>query len=326
MKLKILKWLIVAIILISLSWFVYSSDWNAIRANIQHVGFNFFWIILITFLAQVFGTLSWQCTLPKDVKVAYKDLFLIRYIGEHLGLVNPANFVGGDAFKAYHLEKHGVQYSDSISSLLVSRMIMIYVQVLVFLGAALYYWVVKMESSEALIMSIVLSILFLVALFVAALFSDKVFSLPWIQNWGLKEKALSVRDNLRDYFKYEKKRFAMAHFWGVVNFLIGALEIWLICSFIGVEISYLEALLIDQGVLFLKSFAAFVPGQVGVEEYINKLMLGIIGVTSTTVWISVSLFRRTRQLFWLLLGIPVYYFIMRPGLDDDRDLVLSAGE
>ena len=162
MVVKYGKWAIVMIVLVSFGIFIQNSDWDGIKDNLSNVGLNFFYIILVTFLAQIFGTLSWRSTLPIQYKVSFKDLFLIRYIGEHIGLINPANFVGGDAFKAYQLEKRGLSYKDSISSLVVARMVMIYIQVIVFLIAAIIYLFYSQNELSLLVKSIIVSEVFIV--------------------------------------------------------------------------------------------------------------------------------------------------------------------
>lgn len=57
-----------------------------------------------------------------------------------------------------------------------------------------------------------------------------------------------------------------------------------------------------MGVIVFKTVGAIVPGQIGVEEYGNKVMLDAIGIVSNEVWLVVTLMRRGRQLFWLLIA------------------------
>lgn len=57
-----------------------------------------------------------------------------------------------------------------------------------------------------------------------------------------------------------------------------------------------------MGVIVFKTVGAIVPGQIGVEEYGNKVMLDAIGIVSNEIWLVVTLMRRGRQLFWLLVA------------------------
>ena len=66
-----------------------------------------------------------------------------------------------------------------------------------------------------------------------------------------------------------------------------------------------------MGVIIFKSAGAFVPGQLGVEELGNKMMLQIIGIATGSVWISTSILRRARQLFWITVGFILYLLIKK---------------
>ena len=314
------KWIIVVVILASFAMFIYNSDIQGIGVNLNQVGLNFFYLIFVTFLAQIFGTLSWKSTLPQSLDISFKDLFLIRYVGEHIGLINPANFVGGDAFKAYQFEKRGIDYKVGISSLVVARMVMIYIQVVVYLVAAFIYLFYCQNELSLLVKSMIIALSFIMVSALIVYASNRFFQSKFFQRRGIGDRIQEVRSTIRFYYKNQKERLSMSILWAVINFLIGAIEIWLICYFIGAEVTYLEALLIDQGSLFFKSFAAFIPGQLGVEEYTNKLMLTIVGISSVSVWISVSILRRARQMFWLLLGALTYYFFLSK---DEQDLIVN---
>ena len=54
---------------------------------------------------------------------------------------------------------------------------------------------------------------------------------------------------------------------------------------------------------------AIVPGQLGVEEYANKIMLETVGIVNNEVWVVVSILRRARQLFWVVIA-GIFYLIM----------------
>jgi hypothetical protein len=73
----------------------------------------------------------------------------------------------------------------------------------------------------------------------------------------------------------------------------------------------LQALTVDMGVVLFKSAGAFIPGQLGIEEYGNKIMLLVIGVPGAGIWITASILRRARQLFWILFGVVLYFVFFK---------------
>jgi hypothetical protein len=78
-----------------------------------------------------------------------------------------------------------------------------------------------------------------------------------------------------------------------------------------INVNIIQAILVDMGVVFFKAAGAFVPGQIGFEEYGNKVMLAAIGVVGAEIWITASILRRTRQLFWIFFGLLVYLFMFK---------------
>ncbi len=312
----LLKWGITGVILLSFAGFLYQTDMNAVGDGLHQVGHGFLWIVVVTFLAHLCGAVSWSYTIPSTVKIPFLWLFLIRFLGENIGLLNPVNIVGGDSFKAYMMEKQGVSYRIGFSSLIVSRIIMIFTQVGIFLIAALCYIFFAGDQAAQLFEIIMLSVLFIALLVTLLLFSGKVLQTyffsrfyHFLERRGIVDKWAKLKKKISQYYAKERSRFYQSIVWSLVNFLIGSLEVWIIFHFLGIEISYLEALLIDQGVLFLKSFGAFIPSQIGVEEYFNKLMFAIVGITSISVWITASILRRVRQILWLVIGLIIYYAI-----------------
>lgn len=80
-------------------------------------------------------------------------------------------------------------------------------------------------------------------------------------------------------------------------------------KFLGLKVSIVQALVVDLGVVFFKAAGAFIPGQLGIEEYGNKIMLMSIGIPGAEAWVTASILRRGRQLVWIAFGIVVYFLI-----------------
>ncbi|MFT6338741.1 MAG: hypothetical protein ACJATI_005518, partial [Halioglobus sp.] len=111
------------------------------------------------------------------------------------------------------------------------------------------------------------------------------------------------------FYSHNKGKFFWAFLLSVIHWILGAAEFYLILKVLGFDISVVNAIAIEMGVILFKTIGAIVPGQVGVEEYANKVMLGAVGIAGNEVWLVVSIMRRARQLFWV--GIAgVFYFFM----------------
>jgi len=160
-----------------------------------------------------------------------------------------------------------------------------------------------------------------VILFIYLIVSSKMYLVKlvdllrrtWLSRWvteDTKKRSININRNLIDYYKKSKVKLVAALVISALHWVCGAGEIFIILWHFGADVSLMEAVSMEMGILGFKSAGAFVPGQIGVEEYANKVMLGLVGIASNEIWLTVSVLRRVKQLFWLaaagLLSIPIY--------------------
>lgn len=305
-------------ILAGLVVFIRQTDLDKVVRLLQVIGLGYCYIILVTLVAMLMGTVAWIYTFEKEAiaHLSFFKLFTIRLVGENIGLLNPSNILGGDAYKGYQLSKEGVPYHKSTSSLLLSRMIMMITQIITFIIAAVLFAII-VEGSDQLKWitagAVILILLLIGSSYVVIRFgltSGVTRRLLARFGWGsLLYKFKKIYVQLRSLYRGQMKRFYKAVGFNVLNWLVGSLEFWLIFYFMSSQITVLDALLVDQGVLVLKSFGAFIPGQIGVEEFANKIMLSIIGIKATGLWVAASIVRRSRQLFWIVVSAILYVVI-----------------
>jgi hypothetical protein len=84
------------------------------------------------------------------------------------------------------------------------------------------------------------------------------------------------------------------------------------------EVSFIDAVSVEMGVIIFKSLGTIIPGQLGVEEYGNKVLLDVIGINSNEIWLIVSLVRRSRQLFWLAMAGVFLIIITKKSYKTDK--------
>lgn len=104
------------------------------------------------------------------------------------------------------------------------------------------------------------------------------------------------------FFAKSKSRFFTALFLFSIHWIFGAMEFYIVLNCLGVKISIVRAIIIEMGVMMFKVLGSVILGQISIEEYGNKVMLNLIGVTSNEIGLVVSLTRRARQLFWLIIA------------------------
>src|SRR5690606_37923344 len=245
--------------------------------------------------------------------VSLGRLYLIRHIGETFTLFNPASVVGGDSLKAVILSKYGVDVKRAAASVLLSRLMMMASQLSLFI-ASFITLLIQMPGLRTLDPESNMSGIFPFLVAKSKAFRSKIQSF-------LREVPPLIRKNGK--FMWLSALFAVLHW------IFGALEFYFILSFLDIEISLVQALVIDLGVVFFKTAGAFVPGQIGFEEYGNKIMLSIVGISSAEIWITASILRRARQLVWIGLAAAFYFLIVgkkkTERLSEENDLVEEDG-
>ena len=284
-------------ILVSLAFFLQATDLKVVVNLVGTIGNKFFLLLLITFIAYLFGTISWQYALGTySNAVSTSRLFLIRHLGETVGMFNPASVIGGDAIKAVMLRKYDIPANKIASSLLLSRAIMVVTQI-VLCGATALMLVIQNPSFNLDTFHTIKKS----GLYLSLLTKWKIF----------RGKLSGVLNELPSIVRENKRMLRYACLFAALHWVVGGLEFYFILKFLGLKVSILQALIVDLGVVLFKAAGAVIPGQLGVEEYGNKIMLMAIGLPSEEVWVTASILRRGRQLFWIAFGIGVYLILFR---------------
>lgn len=320
MKKNYIKLAILIVALIGLGAFLYSTDWSAVLAAIQKVGFKFLLPLSITFFSNWLGVWAWRCCMPKESYIVSGwQLFWIRLFGETAAILNPASVVGGEALKVFLLREKGVEDKWALHSILLSRVLMILSQLLLILLMGIWlltiykedlYWLWDYWAWSLLIPVIIGLIIYLWRQ--RHILQSLSRRLPFLDK--RKEIYIYITDlwqQLAAFYRLNKWSMFLAFVFSLLHWIVGSLEFYIILSLLGIDTTVLNTLLVDMGVVIIKSIGAFVPGQIGIEEYGNKIMLAMIGITGGTIWVTASILRRSRQLFWMLVAAVMYFVIFK---------------
>lgn len=320
---KILRWLLIGIILVSLIVYIRATDMQQVMSSVGQVGYRFGVLIGVTFFSALLATIGWRfCFGAAGKSLSLRDMFFVRLVGETVGIVNPASALGGDAVKAVLLRDKELPTKTVLASLLISRVIMTITQISMFFLAllALYFqdgmvlhWP---HAPMGLIIAILCSIPVIYWLMRHSWFRDFIRPTPFGARLArrtakMRQKMGELRLEITSFYRNNKKDLLWSALFFAAHWFFGALEFYFILLFLGVDATVMQALLVDMGVIFFKSAGAFIPGQIGVEEYGNKVMLATIGAPGTEIWVTASILRRTRQLFWIVAGMLTYVVLFR---------------
>ncbi|HOT46912.1 MAG TPA: lysylphosphatidylglycerol synthase transmembrane domain-containing protein [Spirochaetota bacterium] len=308
-------------------WFASKSNLSGIWDQLKLINVRFSLLIAVTFIAYFLVTMAWKLSFyrfPGHISTAL--LFIIRQSGESLAQINPTNVIAGEALKAILLKRKNIPYKDSIVSLTISRFLVLFSAItLIMIGVYLFFDRLKFMAGTASLIAMIALMFALLVFLLYRLGSGKgILSMPMallsLINRrfphltglpGTIEKMKEADEELIDFYKTKKLNFIIAFMLSFTSWLMGASEFYVILYLLGLQASFLSCIAIEVGVMVFKGLGAFVPGQIGIEEYASKLMLEFVQVPGSGVWVTVSILRRARQLFWIGVGFIAFLIIIR---------------
>ena len=296
-------------------WFASQAPLTEIWEQLKRFNVKIVVVIAVTFIGYMMVTIGWKLSFYRfPGHVSMMQLFLVWQIGESLAQINPTNVIAGDALKAILLKREKVPYKDSIVSLTILRFLTLLAALPVMLiGAYLFFDQIKIRANSA---SLGASIAILFALLIFLLYrmgSGKGILSPAIRIFLLLQKRFPDSERItRSIDNLKEVDGELSDFYKTfVSWLMGAVEFYVILYFLGLETSFLSCIAIAVGVMIFKALGTFVPGQIGIEEYASKIMLEFVNVPGAGVWITVSILRRARQVFWIGVGVIVFLLFLR---------------
>lgn len=319
---KSIKWIFYGMVILFLSLFISKLGWYDISVQLGKVGWKFWLVIPINILAYLFATISWRYCMGSEKKYhSLQNLFVVRHIGESLAIINPTNVIAGDGAKQLLLKQNCHNTDACLSSILLSRILIIIAAILLagFSVSAIIMNQMTNEFPMGSMMILGLIILFGLMQF-WRLFTHRklyLYNISSILLAPFKDKEIisnilykikHVNYEISKFRQKEKRALLAAFFFATMHWMMGAVEFCLILFLLNLPIGFLDGLIVEMGVAVLKSTGSFIPGQIGIEEYGNKIMLTTIGLSSSVIWISVSILRRMRQFIWLAVGVIFYIF------------------
>ena len=323
----VIKWVLLILVLVFVGQFVWNSDLEVIGGYLKKMPFTFLGVVGLSFFAYLSATIAWRLCMGNDGnKTGISQLFMIRHVGEMLSVFNPTSVIAGEALKAHYLSKNGVDNKRAISSILLARILIILSALLLIILSALYLVLGVVGDNQGLPIIILALVIiggfgYLLARFLlhsklylykAIVKLQKRFGNKYITD-KLVGSIQEINQEAHIFYSNNRRKFFWAFLLSVLHWILGAAEFYLILKVLGLDISVINAIAIEMGVILFKTIGAIVPGQVGVEEYANKVMLQAVGIAGNEVWLVVSIMRRARQLFWV--GVAGAFYFSLKGME-----------
>ncbi len=295
-----------------------SIDIHELWQQVVRVGFGGMATVLLVYTFY-FGAdaVSWHIVLPAvalDGRWLVR-MFAVRMIGEAYNNITPTASLGGEPIKAWLLKSNwGIPLRDSGASLVIAKTTSMFsLVVFVGIGAAMLLAHERFTASHKL--AATLGFGFIVLSAVVFFLMQHLRLSTHVARWlgrsrfgqrlgGVIAAAEDIDRQFAAFYRGHRARLLWSFAFALTNWVLGALEVYLIMGFVGFPLSFAEVWMIECMVQLVRTIAFFIPAGLGAQEGAFLIAVGALtGVPSAGV--ATALVRRFRDVLWIGLSLVV---------------------
>lgn len=272
-------------------------------------------IVGVYFLAFLGDSVSWSLILTSlPISLTwFRRIFTIRLAGEAFNNVLPAAGFGGEPVKAVILKRrYGVSYREATASIVMARTVNM-VALIGFLIIGFGFMTQSHALGPALkttataglaLLSFGTVLLFAIQRFrISSWVMRKFAGAPWaVRAAGVFAVIEDMDERFVTFYTAHRWRLTLAIALAFANWVLGVVEIYLTFLFLGHEISWADAWMIEALAQMVRSAVFFIPLALGAQEgaflLISTAITGVPGLG-----IACAAVRRIRELLWIVLGL-----------------------
>ncbi len=269
--------------------------------------------LCIMLIAILFSVLKWKIILKaQGYNVSFIKLFFIKLVGYSVSYIIPSANLGGEPVRAIILKKESdIPLTKNIASVIVDKSLELTVGFLSLL-LAVFLLIINYtlpKNTIAVLLFAVGFFLIMLYLFYTKTLSNKGFfssiikffridRINFIKN--IKKDIENTEEHVSRFFKKQKKAFLITTLISLVMQVIFIINYKLILSFLGYDVTIIQALLI----LSLSSFAYVIPipGAIGTYELAMAVIFTLLGMGAET-GVAFSLIIRCLNIVIVSIGM-----------------------
>ncbi len=297
---------------------------GAVLDALQHLGWLTPLIAVPYFIGYLVDSLGWWWILRYGFDVTAGNpmpaprllqLFAVRASGEAVNAITPAASLGGEALKAWLLQRQGIPLVPALASVMVSKTALMLTQgAFVFLGllVALHHWRSAIPLPVAATVGLLLGILIfglMIRVQRRGLFGSLLgLSRRWsgrealLASW--EADLLALDDRLRGFYGSRVREFLICCGLHFLGWVVGSWEVYVVLWLLGYPVDFPNAFAIEALSGVAKLAAVIVPGSLGVQEGGLVVIFVAFGLGAPLA-LTFGLLRRGRELLWIGFGLGV---------------------
>ncbi len=269
---------------------------------------GFLAVLPLHILDHSFNSIAWRFTFAqKDAKtIPFKALFKGRMAGDGVNYLTPSATVAGEFVRPGVL---GPVASEEIknTSVVIAKLSQTLGQMAFILVGIFFMFLGRLKAIDGREVFFVIAGTFFVAILIG--FSLFILSAQTKEGkvfWDIGGPVVrGVRGNMRSYLKAHPVRLTLSVFFFTMGYACGMIEVAVICSFMGLPINALKALVIESLSNAFEAMMFMVPAKIGTQEAGKVLIFKAFGYTARQ-GLSFAIIRHIRELLWSSAGFAIY--------------------
>lgn len=306
--------------LVALAGMIWGIGAETILKNIEDVGWNFVWIILVWMGVYLLNAISWRFIIrdetTQDSGLSFWHILKYTISGYAINYATPMGLAGGEPYRIMELRRY-IGTEKATSSVILYAMMHVvshfffwlFAVVLILSFVPVSNWIFILMTSVFVVCSVLIYIFFrgyrkgMVVKFFRIL-----EHIPYIRRLVLrmsdeKRQRLHVIDQQIKHLHAERPGpFYLSLGIEFVSRLLSCVEIYIIIRLLGGDISYIQSVIVVALTSLFANILFFSPMQLGTREGGYFLALKVLSLPAG-MGISVSLITRIREAFWIALGM-----------------------
>ena len=281
---------------------------TAVGSAVAAAGWGIAAVAIFHFISLFFDAMSWWVLFPRPDRLRPLSLFWMRWIGESISNLVPSAAVGGDIVRARLASINGAPLPIAAASVIVDITLGIFTQIgFTLLGLILLVRATGRTSFVGpTLVGALIGILALAGFyfaqrlgmfrFVGVVLSRLVDSKEW---HSLVQSGETLDQTVRALYA-RRRGVVSCCAWTIISLVGSSGEIWIALHALGVQATFVEALILQSMAMTIRSAVFLVPGALGVQEGGYLVVGNLLGIPGETAF-ALSLITRVRD---LTVGIP----------------------
>ncbi|GAB6849987.1 lysylphosphatidylglycerol synthase domain-containing protein [Paraburkholderia kururiensis] len=303
-------------------WLFWRDNPGAVLALMRAAGPGLVLAAIVHVLPMLANARDWQTLIRGANRPSFARMLQLVWIRESVNGMLPVARIGGEITSFRLLRQRGLRASTAMASLVVDMQLTLISQLLFTIAAIGYLVAHTVGDSLHLATNLfwgTLALAPVLLLFALVQHANPFERLSQLLNrvasgqlTALAGSSAHIDRAIKLVWRRHGVVLRYVFFWQTLQCLGTALEIWIAVHFLGANVSFLEAVVIESLIQAVSSAAFFVPGALGVQEGGFVLIGSAFGLDPATS-LALAGARRVRDLLIYVPGLFAWQFAESSG-------------